>query len=207
MAITGSGPISFSNLQTEFGGSNPISLSEYYRGGSYTTSNNTGVPTTGAISLSQFYSTTAADYIPTAFNINNVSVSGTTYAVQDSNTVTITGITTAISLTIDTTDANVNTTNGATTLTVYALVNAVEAGSITWTRSTNGSSTAISRSMSISVSNNDTLTISADVAGSGISAGSGGGGATISIKNASSSNTVLDTLTILAAVDWPDEAP
>ena len=34
MAI-GNTNVKFSDLQTEFGGSNPINLSEYYRGGSY----------------------------------------------------------------------------------------------------------------------------------------------------------------------------
>lgn len=55
MAIQSSGSISLANLQSEFGGSNPISLSEYYRNGAYVTSNNTSVPTSGAISLSNFY--------------------------------------------------------------------------------------------------------------------------------------------------------
>jgi hypothetical protein len=40
MPLSSTGPISFANLQTEFGGSNPISLSEYYAGGDYV---NTGV--------------------------------------------------------------------------------------------------------------------------------------------------------------------
>ena len=35
MALPASGAMSFSQLQTEFGGANPISLSEYYRGGAY----------------------------------------------------------------------------------------------------------------------------------------------------------------------------
>tara|TARA_R110000787_G_C13358422_1_gene439826 strand:- start:63 stop:503 length:441 start_codon:yes stop_codon:yes gene_type:complete len=39
MAIQTSGAISFQTLQNEFGGSHPISMSEYYRGGPY-------VPTT-----------------------------------------------------------------------------------------------------------------------------------------------------------------
>ena len=56
MALQGSGAISLANIQSEFGGSNPISLSEYYRNGAYVTSNNTGVPTSGTVSLSQFYS-------------------------------------------------------------------------------------------------------------------------------------------------------
>lgn len=55
MALQSSGPISLANIQSEFGGSNPISLSEYYRNGSYTTSNNTNVPTGGTISMGNFY--------------------------------------------------------------------------------------------------------------------------------------------------------
>lgn len=55
MALPGSGPMSLAQLQTEFGGSNPVSLSEYYRGGAYVTANNTGVPVSGQVSLSQFY--------------------------------------------------------------------------------------------------------------------------------------------------------
>jgi len=57
MALPSSGPITLANIQTEFGGANPIGLSEYYRGGAYVpdSTNNTSVPTTGAISLSNFY--------------------------------------------------------------------------------------------------------------------------------------------------------
>ncbi len=33
MALPTSGAISWSMIQTEFGGSNPINISEYYRGG------------------------------------------------------------------------------------------------------------------------------------------------------------------------------
>ena len=55
MALQSSGAISLSDIQTEFGGSNPISLSEYYRGGAYVTSNNGNVPTSGVITLSNFY--------------------------------------------------------------------------------------------------------------------------------------------------------
>lgn len=47
--------LSFSAIQTEFGGSNPISLSEYYKGGTYVNAYTVGsIPTSGAISLSQF---------------------------------------------------------------------------------------------------------------------------------------------------------
>lgn len=60
MALQSSGSISLSQIQTEHGGSNPISLSEYYQNASpdLVTSNNTGVPNTGSsISISNFYGT------------------------------------------------------------------------------------------------------------------------------------------------------
>ena len=56
MALPSSGIISLSDIQTEFGGSNPISLSEYYRSpNGLPTDNNTSIPLSGAISLSNFY--------------------------------------------------------------------------------------------------------------------------------------------------------
>jgi len=57
MALPISGAISFTDIQTEFGGTNPIGLNEYYRGGGLVpnTPANTSIPTTGAISLSDFY--------------------------------------------------------------------------------------------------------------------------------------------------------
>lgn len=60
MALQASGAISLNDIQTEFGGSNPIGINEYYRDGSYVGSNNTSVPTSGAIDFADFYSTTAA---------------------------------------------------------------------------------------------------------------------------------------------------
>lgn len=67
MAITSSGSVSLSDLQANFGGSNPISLSEYYKGGSYMppisysnwytplTGVYSSAPTSGAIDLADFY--------------------------------------------------------------------------------------------------------------------------------------------------------
>lgn len=55
--------LTFSALQTEFGGSNPISLSEYYRGGFYvpsgTTSDYGTIPTSDQISFGVFRGTRA----------------------------------------------------------------------------------------------------------------------------------------------------
>jgi uncharacterized protein YkvS len=48
MVLQSSGAISLSNIQTEFGGTNPISISEYYAAAA-------GVPSSGAIDFSDFY--------------------------------------------------------------------------------------------------------------------------------------------------------
>src|SRR6185312_7808514 len=59
MTLPHSGPLTFSNLQTEFGGSNPISLSEYYAGAGRVPSGTSGdsgaIPSSGTISISKFY--------------------------------------------------------------------------------------------------------------------------------------------------------
>lgn len=54
MVLQASGAISFSNIQVEFGGTNPIGLNEYYAGGTYVPSS-VAVPTSGAISANSFY--------------------------------------------------------------------------------------------------------------------------------------------------------
>ena len=60
MAVTSSGLIRLSgDIVAEFGGSAPHALSEYYRGAGLVTSGNTNVPTSGSVSFSDFYGTTA----------------------------------------------------------------------------------------------------------------------------------------------------
>jgi hypothetical protein len=63
MTLPSSGALALSAIQTEFGGANPISLSEYYAGGARvpagTTGTNGAVPSSGTISVSKFYGTTA----------------------------------------------------------------------------------------------------------------------------------------------------
>ena len=53
MALQSSGEISLANVQTEFGGSNPIGINEYYGVAA-------GVPGSGTISLADFYGKSAA---------------------------------------------------------------------------------------------------------------------------------------------------
>lgn len=78
MALQTSGTISLANVQSEFGGSNPISINEYYRNGSNVSNSsaNNSIPTSGTISLSNFYGGTAV----TADNTFNLVVS--TYSVS-----------------------------------------------------------------------------------------------------------------------------
>ena len=91
--------VSFSAIQTEFGGSNPISLSEYYLSGTYVRSNTTmpngTIASSGAISVGTFRGATqgvlAATYafgtIPTSINEGSAGTFNvTTTNVADSTT-------------------------------------------------------------------------------------------------------------------------
>lgn len=68
-----SNPISLGQIQTEFGGSNPASISEYYSGGSQVATGTSGyplgvqtaIPTSGPISFSNFYGSTSVSATPT----------------------------------------------------------------------------------------------------------------------------------------------
>ena len=69
MALPSSGPLTFADIQTEFGGTNPIGLNEYYAGGAVVGEGTSGtygaVPSSGTISVQNFYGTTAS--IPRGF--------------------------------------------------------------------------------------------------------------------------------------------
>ena len=64
MPLPSSGPLSLNDIQTEFGGTNPIGLNEYYAGGANvpagTTGTNGAVPSSGTISIFNFYGTAKA---------------------------------------------------------------------------------------------------------------------------------------------------
>lgn len=63
MALPTSGPLTLADIQGEFGGINPIGLDEYYAGGGLVPPGTSGtygaVPTSGQISIKNFYGTTA----------------------------------------------------------------------------------------------------------------------------------------------------
>jgi hypothetical protein len=59
VTLQSSGPLKASELQTEFGGSNPFRLSDYYAGGANVPAGTVGdggpIPTSGTIKFSDFY--------------------------------------------------------------------------------------------------------------------------------------------------------
>ena len=69
MALPASGQLSISDIATEFGDTQPNSMSEYYRGGSLVpdSAGNSAVPASGAISINNFYN--AANRAALAFTI------------------------------------------------------------------------------------------------------------------------------------------
>jgi hypothetical protein len=92
MALQSSGPISASQIRNEFAGVTQVSFSKYFRhaeptdgledfSGTYTSANNSGVPTTGAIKFSDFYS----KYCEVMFKVGSVNV------IENANTSTLFG--------------------------------------------------------------------------------------------------------------------
>ena len=68
MALDASGTLSLGDIQTEFGGSNPIGMSEYYGDGDYVPDGSAdgdgnAIPESGAIDISDFYDTSNVAYI------------------------------------------------------------------------------------------------------------------------------------------------
>lgn len=80
MAIKSSGQLSFSEIVAEFADTAPYSMSEFYRGGGKVPTNNTNVPTSGAISFSNFYNAVnrITAYITYSSNQQQITVNPTT---------------------------------------------------------------------------------------------------------------------------------
>ena len=89
MTLPSSGPLAFTDIQTEFGGSNPIGLNEYYAGGSYVPAGTTGtygaVPSSGQIGVQNFYGTTAFTpvYIEEVFSTYLYTGNGSTQTITN----------------------------------------------------------------------------------------------------------------------------
>jgi hypothetical protein len=89
MTIPSSGPVTFTDIQTEFGGTNPIALNEYYAGGGLVPAGTTGtygaVPSSGQISVQNFYGTTAYTpiYVEEVFSSWLYAGNGSTQAIPN----------------------------------------------------------------------------------------------------------------------------
>tara|TARA_E500000318_G_C3562920_1_gene214312 strand:+ start:415 stop:1851 length:1437 start_codon:yes stop_codon:yes gene_type:complete len=78
MALQSSGAISLEDIQSEFGGSNPIGINEYFRGGEFVGNNNSSVPTGFPISLEDFYGAVADASLPLGLYGPYFTISGQT---------------------------------------------------------------------------------------------------------------------------------
>jgi len=191
MALPGSGTIKLSDIKTEFSGGN--NLTSYYRNGSYVPdyAQNSGVPTSGSISLTDFYGASdvppAQIYAPTG---NNISITSTTLTNQ--------GFSSAYPVTINLSGQSYGTTTGvyavnignlsAWTVTVNIL-NLLRGDGGNGGNSSNGSGGAGGNALYIHPSNTSAkLTIynSSTIYAGG---GGGGGGARYTVSDYRTSGT------------------
>lgn len=108
--------ITFSNIQTEFGGGAPIWLSEYYRGGNYVAESVTGVPASGYISLANF----AGKSKPVVFgNAPSYYTSSSSYVLYSSWNSTVVTLRTLDNIA---TTTNIRTYNNGKALDVWTLI-------------------------------------------------------------------------------------
>ena len=83
MAIKSSGSLALSEIQTEWLGSNPIGMSEYYGDGDYlpdgaVDGDGNAVPESGALDISDFYDTSRATDLTISSNTNNYNIATAT---------------------------------------------------------------------------------------------------------------------------------
>ena len=95
MAIPSSGPLSLDDIQTEFGGTNPIDLSEYYAGGANVPPGTTGdsgpIPTSGEIAVGEFYG--SSNRVPIVINNTGTTLKADIYALASADPTYSAGIT------------------------------------------------------------------------------------------------------------------
>lgn len=89
MTIVSSGQLSMNDIVAEFGGSGQHGLQEYYRGGSFVADNslNTSVPTSGQITIQDFYG--AQKYTPLAILGSQTWSTGSTSSTTSSTSVSV----------------------------------------------------------------------------------------------------------------------
>lgn len=75
---TPTGAITLADVQTEFGGTNPIGLGEYYAGGLYVPAATPGVPSSGAISMDNLRGKSSVAYGTLTPNLSSIAEGGAT---------------------------------------------------------------------------------------------------------------------------------
>jgi len=87
MALPPSGRLAFTDIQTEFGGTEPIGLNEYYRGGPFVpvSSGTVNIPSSGTIAVSNFYGSTDRIAIPLSIATPTYNYNVYTQAIANPN--------------------------------------------------------------------------------------------------------------------------
>ncbi len=73
--------VSFTDIQTEFGGISPISINEYYAGGAYVVPGTSGIPSSGIISMNDLRNKTKVNY-GTASASNSTRPEGSSFTIS-----------------------------------------------------------------------------------------------------------------------------
>ena len=207
MPLPSSGTITLGNLQTEFGGSNPVGISEYYRGGGLVpdVAVNANVPTSGQISLSNFYGASNSDPNPTAFAFTDIALNAFGGSVDGAtNTITISGINVPITLDFRTANGSLQASGSGfavaqSTVSIYVndiAISAAPVNNMSFFAPPNR--TNQTQFQKITVYNNDAIYVEYQLTAGGDD-GDGAGTSNIplwTVSNDSSGNTVLDTFSI-----------
>ncbi len=176
-------PISFSQIQTEMGGSNPISLSEYYAGGGLTPSRTLAfpsgsspavpVPTSGAISVNDFFGSQGILQYTISSNQTGLLINSSLLISAGWNGLSRVRIVINSGVTIDAT--SVGQTTGALSIfgTFYGGIEIVNYGIIRGRGGNGGNAASVSQSSSTSISVIPPTTGSAGGSAIGLSVGYG----------------------------------
>ena len=167
MALQTSGAISLSEVQSEFTGSNPISLSEYYRSGAYVPSGATAIPASGAIGISDFYG--ASNQFAFSITSTQTNANIRTLAIAagwDQSTPVVANVNAGVTL-----HSNSTSTGGAVVSGSFPSgVTIVNSGNITG----QGGSGGQAGGMALQITTSDTVKITNN-SGAFIAGGGGGG--------------------------------
>ena len=176
MACPDSGEIKISDIVAEFGGSAPHALSEYYRNGGEVPGNNTNVPTSGQISLTQFYSAVneiQQTYSSTTTNLNLSTVFGSNWGTAVPKRVIINS-----GVTIGATGSNdaINIPTGMGGTLVIDNAGSIQGYGGAANGGTGGNAIAANQTSGVTINNTGTIYGGGGGGGQGGSGGTGGNG-------------------------------